>query len=56
MSSNTRYKEKTSLNVGALLNVCEQYGISKEVISYFVVLQGEHSNELDFTGFEINRK
>ncbi|WP_191126259.1 hypothetical protein [Cerasibacillus terrae] len=45
MSSNTRYKEKTPLNVGALLKVCEQYGISEEVISHFVVLKGEHSNE-----------
>jgi len=45
MTINRRYKENRSIDVSALLKVCEQYGISKEVISHFVVLQGKHFNE-----------
>lgn len=44
-NSMSSYKEKTLLNVIALLKVCKQYGISKEVVSQFIVLGGEHFNE-----------
>lgn len=46
MLTNTRHNGKTAIDFGVFLKVCEQYGISQEVITLFIQhLEGRYANE-----------
>jgi len=45
MSIEKKYQEKSPVDDRTSLKMCEQFGISKEVISHFIVLKRKDCNE-----------